>query len=240
MGLSRPRAPWGHALDSKTRALYLQVTAGIPGRQAWRGAPRSEGDRRLACSQCHSPVPGGLVTWGRAGVSPGRQVAWDGQLPWTLVLGVTWNLQPRGHSQRCPSPVARSPETRLEVGAVGPGEEGQARGGGGGGGPGEEGRQWGCIPAWAVVWRGPTPWSVSSPALHGPACQHPLASPIRPASPEARRAREPEGPTIHACPPWALSRALSGPCPEAHTGALPKGRPSCCLSLPGGESFLSL
>ena len=118
------------------------------------------------------PVPGGLVTWGAGfslqGVkSPGRSAALD--------CGAGSHVEsPTARAvHSCPNPVVRSPETRLEVGAAGPGEEGDGPEGGGGRGPGEGGQMdgvhsdAGCAPG-----GGPTPWSVSGPALH------PLASPI--------------------------------------------------------------
>lgn len=239
MGLSRQRAQQGRALDSKTELCISRSQQ--KSRADRRGeSSRSGGDRQLTPQDrtgTRWPVPGATACPRRAcdvggGLqSPGREV------PGAVSCLGLWCWEPRGISNRegrpqLSKPSGQKPRDRLEVGAAGPGEEGDGPEGGGGRGPGEGGQMEGvhsdagCAPG-----GGPTPWSVSGPALH------PLASPITTSFPcTPPRPGSLTAPPA-ACPPWAPSEVLPGPRPEAHTARCLSGRPSCCFSLPGGESF---
>ena len=115
--------------------------------------------------------------------------------------------------------MARNPETKLEVGAVGPGEEGEwtqrEEEVGGLEKEGEMDRvdsDAGCLPG-----RGPTPWSVSGPA----------------------RARESEGPPSRVSALDSVRGAVWTP-PRGPCGTLPKRETASLLLFARWWVFLSV
>ena len=158
-----------------------------PGRQAWRGL-KVWGRYAAHLLPVPQPVPGGLVTWGegrslsRAPSRPGWSAALDSgagshvESPTTRAIHSSVQTQWPEAQRQGWRWGQRVPERR------GTGQREEEAGG-----LEREGRQWGCIPTRAVLLAGgPRPGPSAAPPCTTLLCQHPLASPIRPASPEPR------------------------------------------------------
>lgn len=180
MGLSRQRAQQGRALDSKTELCISRSQQ--KSRADRRGeSSRSGGDRQLTPQDrtgTRWPVPGATACPRRAcdvggGLqSPGREV------PRAVSCLGLWCWEPRGISNREGRPQLSKPSGQKPRDKAGGGGGRSWRGGGRARGRRRQGA-WrgradgrGAFRRGLCSWRGPTPWSVSGPALH------PLASPI--------------------------------------------------------------
>ena len=239
MGLSRQRAQQGRALDSKTELCISRSQQ--KSRADRRGeSSRSGGDRQLTPQDrtgTRWPVPGATACPRRAcdvggGLqSPGREV------PRAVSCLGLWCWEPRGISNREGRPQLSKPSGQKPRDKAGGGGGRSWRGGGRARGrrrPGAwrgraDGR--GAFRRGLCSWRGAHALVRQRPRPAPPGQSHHGQLPLHPS-----RAREPDGPPA-ACPPWVPSEALPGPRPEAHTARCLSGRPSCCFSLPGGESF---
>lgn len=221
----------GHSRDTPLTTTASSISPGHSGHPGHTGGERAQGLGETGGSPHRTelgpggllpgpqPVPGGLVTWWQ-GTGSLQAV----KLPGVVSCLGLWHWEPRGisnpegRSQLCPNPVARNPETKLEVGAAVPGEEGEwtqreeGRGPGEGGTDGQGGLRHGLS-----SWQGPTPWSISSPT----------------------RARESDGPTSRVSALDPIRRAV-WTTPRGSCGTLPKREAVLLLLLARWRVFLRL